>query len=57
MKNNMNCQEERLKRRRDLLSETEGRGKQVEDRELMWQEQSHVLKRATELLGVRRDDI
>jgi hypothetical protein len=46
----MNCQEKRLKRRRDLLSETEGRGKQGGgDRELMWQEQSHVLKRATEL--------
>jgi hypothetical protein len=47
----MNCQEKTLKRRRKLLRETESRGKQGggADRELMWQEQSHVLKRATEL--------
>lgn len=43
----MNRQEKRVKGRRDLLSETEGRGKEGGDRELMWQEQSHVLKRAT----------
>jgi hypothetical protein len=49
-RNNMNCQEKTLKRRRNLLPATEGGGKQGGgDRELMWQEQSHVLKRATEL--------